>query len=196
MQAAAASGALVSVNHPKPFGPPWEYLDASGFQCVEVWNGNWPEANQTSLDWWDSLLRAGRHIVAVGGSDAHHLKNKSGDRLGRPTTWVHASRTPESVLAALRNGIAFISADVDGPQLYLSGDTLRVVDARGATLHLITDRGLERSATIPSSDWTTCVTLDVAYLRAEVRASDGEMLALSNPIWSDSDQTSQTANWV
>lgn len=184
MRAAAAGGALVSVNHPKPFGPAWEYPDARGFHCVEVWNGGWPEANQTSLDWWDSLLRSGRHIAAVGGSDTHHLKNPSGDRLGRPTTWVRASRTVDGVLAALRNGIAFVSRDVDGPQLYLSRDTLRVVDAPGAMLHLVTDRGTESSATIPSGDWTTAIRVDAAYLRAEVRTPDGEMLALSNPIWS------------
>jgi hypothetical protein len=30
MREAAASGALVCVNHPKPLGPPWEYPDATG----------------------------------------------------------------------------------------------------------------------------------------------------------------------
>jgi hypothetical protein len=194
MQAASASGALVSVNHPKPFGPPWEYPDASGFHCVEVWNGGWPEANETSLVWWDSLLRAGRHVVAVGGSDTHHLKNPSGDRLGRPTTWVRAEQSVSGVLGALRSGLAFISRDVDGPQLYVQSDRLRVVDARGANLVLVSDRGPESSLTIPSGDWTTSLSVDTAYLRAEVRAPDGEMLALSNPVWSDG--TNQPANWA
>ena len=183
MQAAAASGALVSVNHPKPFGPPWEYPDANGFHCVEVWNGGWPEANETSLTWWNSLLQQDRRIVAVGGSDTHHLKDPSGDRLGKPTTWVHADRSVPAVLGALRAGNVFISHDVDGPQLYLSGDRIRVVDALGAQLLLMTDSGLASSATIPSTDWTTSVSLESRYVRAEVRAPTGEMLALSNPIW-------------
>lgn len=184
MQAAAASGALVSVNHPKPFGPPWEYPNASGFHCVEVWNGAWPEANEASLIWWNSLLQQGRRVVAVGGSDTHHLKNRSGDRPGRPTTWVRADRSTAGVLRALREGRAFVSRDVDGPQLYLSSNNVRILDAAGAQLVLVTERGPIRSETIASADWSTSIRLDARYLRAEVRAPDGEMLALSNPIWS------------
>jgi PHP domain-containing protein len=185
MQAAAESGALVSVNHPKPFGPPWEYPDATGFHCIEVWNGGWPEDNEISLEWWDSLLRTGRRIVAVGGSDTHRLKDLAGDRPGRPTTWAHVrdDRSAAGVLHALHNGRAFVSRDVDGPQLFLSHDHLRVVGASGASLHLVTDRGLQPTVPIASEDWTTSVAIDGRYVRAEVRAPDGEMLALSNPVW-------------
>jgi len=185
MQAAAANRALVSVNHPKPFGPPWEYPDAAGFHCIEVWNGGWPEQNEVSLAWWDTLLRAGRRIAAVGGSDTHRLKDLAGDRLGRPTTWAHvgSDRSASAVLSALHTGRAFVSRDVDGPQLYLSRDRVRVVDAPGAHLHLVTDQGLARSVPVPSADWTTSVALEAEYLRAEVRDNSGEMLALSNPVW-------------
>jgi hypothetical protein len=181
MQAAAASGAVVSVNHPKPFGPPWRYPNAAGFHAVEVWNGSWPEANAVSLAWWDSLLRAGRRIVAVGGSDTHHLK-RAGDRPGRPTTWVYVGedRSVSGVLSALKAGRVFVSRDVDGPQLFLWTDRLRVVGASGATLSLIGDHGVERSTTVASDDWTTSVTMESPYLRAELRDASGEMLALSN----------------
>jgi hypothetical protein len=183
IQAAAASGAVVSVNHPKPFGPPWQYPNAVGFHAVEVWNGNWPEANEVSLAWWDSLLRAGRRVVAVGGSDTHHLK-RAGDRPGRPTTWVQVGgdRSVSGVLSALRAGRVFVSRDVDGPQLFLWRDHLRVLDARGATLTLVSDRGVERSSTVASDDWTTSIALESAYVRAELRDASGEMLALSNPV--------------
>src|SRR5205085_750053 len=40
MRAAAESGAVVSICHPKPFGPAWEYADAEA-DAVEVWNGPW-----------------------------------------------------------------------------------------------------------------------------------------------------------
>jgi hypothetical protein len=184
LQAAAASGAVVSVNHPKPFGPPWQYPNAVGFHAVEVWNGNWPEQNEVSLAWWDSLLRGGRRIVAVGGSDTHHLK-RAGDRPGRPTTWVQVgdNLSVDAVLSALREGRAFVSHDVNGPQLYLSRDRVHVVDASGAILSLIGDHGVERSITVTASDWTTSITLEGRrYLRAEVRDARGEMLALSNPV--------------
>jgi hypothetical protein len=187
MRAAAAAGALVSVNHPKPFGPPWEYPNAVGFHAVEVWNGGWGEQNDVSLAWWDSLLRAGRRVVALGGSDTHHLKRaEPADRLGRPTTCVHVGdvRTPEAVLAALRQGDVFISRDVDGPQVYLYRDRVRVVDGRSATLTLISRRGVESTLTVPTEDWSAPVALnEEGYVRAQLTRGD-EMLALTNPVWS------------
>ena len=65
MHAAAASGAFVSVNHPKPFGPPWQYPAATGYHAIEVWNGDWPQQNDVALSFWDQQLRAGRRIVAL-----------------------------------------------------------------------------------------------------------------------------------
>jgi hypothetical protein len=53
MQEASASGALVSINHPKPFGPAWEYPDAVGNHAVEVWNGQWDRLNHVALGWWE-----------------------------------------------------------------------------------------------------------------------------------------------
>jgi hypothetical protein len=187
MQHAASTGAVVSVNHPKPLGPPWEYANAMGFHAIEVWNGTWPEHNEVSLAWWDSLLRQGRRVLAVGGSDTHNLRNPSGDRLGRPTTWAYlgADRSASGILSALRGGSVFVSHDVDGPQLYFSRDAVRVVDAHGATLILISERGVEHSITVASADWTTSIGVDSQYVRAEVRDARGEMLALSNPVWLD-----------
>jgi hypothetical protein len=57
-----------------------------------------------------------------------------------------------------------------------------VVDARGATLSLIGDHGVERSITVDSDDWTTSIASEGRYLRVEVRGASGEMLALSNPV--------------
>ena len=148
MQAAAASGALVSVNHPKPFGPAWEYSAASGYHAVEVWNGPWQALNSVALDWWEQQLRAGQRLVALGGSDTHHLTAANPrSRLGHPTTWarVDADPSPAAILAALRAGHVFISRDPSGPQLYLErqGDTIevRAIDAERAALLLVSDRG-------------------------------------------------------
>src|SRR5205823_6149270 len=107
-------------------------------------------------------------------------------RLGRPTTWAHVGdeRSANGVLRALRRGHTFVSHDVDGPQVYLARANIRVIDAHGASLILVTDRGPTTSVTIPSSDWSTSITLRSQYLRAEVRDASGEMLALSNPLYS------------
>ncbi len=38
LQSARDRGGFVSVNHPKPFGPPWAYGDGLANQAIEVWN--------------------------------------------------------------------------------------------------------------------------------------------------------------
>jgi hypothetical protein len=195
MLAAAASGALVSVNHPKPYGPPWEYPAAVGYQAVEVWNGAWERLNHVALAWWEEHLRAGRRVVALGGSDTHHLKSvdpdmRHGRGLGWPTTWVMTGgeRTPAAVLQALRAGRVFVSRAPEGPQLYLTDDPVRVrvVGARGALLSLISADDVVYSAPIVSDDFSETPALAPwsLYLRAQVvDPRHGQMLALSNPIF-------------
>jgi hypothetical protein len=195
---ALRDGALVSVNHPKPFGPPWEYPTATGYHAIEVWNGHWQAANGLALAWWEQHLRAGQRIVALGGSDTHELKRADthawyGGRLGSPTTWAYlespADPSAESVLHALRAGRAFISRDPSGPQLYLSSeaDTLRVraVDAPGAALLLISDAGVEFATPISTDDSTHNVRCPSTwtYLRCQLIDEQGNLLALTNPVF-------------
>ena len=195
MQAAAASGALVSVNHPKPFGPAWEYASAIGFHAVEVWNGRWEGLNHVSLGWWDQQLRAGRRPVALGGSDLHRLKSSDPDtrharNLGTPTTWARVGddRTPAGVLAALRAGEVFVSAGPSGPQLFVErepeGVRVRVVGADHAALLMVSESGVMDATNVPSDDWTMRCPLPApgGYVRAQVMDEYGQMLALSNPV--------------
>jgi len=184
---AAASGALVSVNHPKPFGPPWEYPNAIGYHAIEVWNGSWQHRNHVSLAWWDEQLRAGRRMVALGGSDTHVLKRENTHRLGSPTTWANVGddQSSEAVIAALRAGRAFISRDVVGPQLYLSiqadGFGVRAVDAGGAMLVLVSQHGVELTRRVNGADWAeTFRPSDMRYARAPRVDDQAGMLALSN----------------
>jgi hypothetical protein len=196
MRAAAAAGALVSVNHPKPFGPAWEYPSATGYHAIEVWNGAWERLNHVALAWWEQHLRAGRRVVALGGSDTHNLREidldtRHGRKLGVPTTWarVDGPAAPDTVLGALSAGRVFISRDVDGPQLYIwrvdDGVALRAVDAPGAALVLVSARGIEATVAITGSDWkqTFHQPHGRGYLRAQLMDEHGQMLALTNPLF-------------
>jgi hypothetical protein len=196
MQAAAASGALVSVNHPKPFGPPWEYGPVLGYQAVEVWNGDWERLNHTALTWWEEQLRQGRRLVALGGSDTHHLRSDDPDvrharDLGVPTTWAHVGpeRSADGVLAALRAGRVFVSRSPDGPQVYLSrvdnGVRLHVVGARGMAALWLTAAGVVHAAAVDRDDWSETVRVGATggYVRAQVMDEAGQVLALTNPLW-------------
>lgn len=212
MDGAVAAGAFVSVNHPKPFGPPWAYPEVVGFHAVEVWNGAWLGLNAVALAHWEALLRAGRRVVALGGSDSHYLHAARDGRaagpvgiarLGHPTTWLGLPPgeppTVAGVLAALRAGRCFVSASPAGPQLYLSGARetdgvvgsrdvwVRAVGARGATLSLVGAPGCLDAAAIGHDDWveTFAIPPSTRYVRAQVTDTVGSVLALTNALWLD-----------
>jgi len=201
MREAAAAGAVVCVNHPKPLGPPWEYPDVGGFHAIEVWNGPWVRLNTVALAFWEERLRRGERIAAVGGSDTHYLRAADPDprhspRLGAPTTWVNAGERPTvaSILAALREGRAFVSASPHGPQVYIAPDPARaggvhieVRDGEGCGLVLVSDAGVVHAVAVTAA--AQDVPLDAPsgarYIRAELVDASGEVSALTNPVWSD-----------
>jgi hypothetical protein len=201
MRAAAESGAVVSVCHPKPFGPPWEFEGVSGFHAVEVWNNVWPHLNTASVTFWEQRLQQGERVVALGGSDTHYLHRLDPDprhaqSLGTPTTWVNAGESPSvaTILAALRKGRSFISESPRGPQIYLETDrgragrvAVEIRDADGAILQLLSDVGGVGSVEIthPSWDATFEVPAKARYVRAQLLGATGDVRALTNPIWAE-----------
>jgi hypothetical protein len=203
-----ADGGLVVAAHPSvPLpGSAWEF----GFDHVdalEVWNGRWNLDDELSLRIWQRLLRQGRRIVAVGGSDSHGAHQQ----VGSPQTVVHADglSTP-AIVDGLRCGRSYLARSCDvALELAASSDvgvagpgqTLRVPSGESATVTavisgapdtnvvLITAAGRVRQATVgPSArlQWE----LDAAsarFVRLEVREAQrrplGAMVALTNPVW-------------
>lgn len=191
-------GLLFSVNHPKPEGPAWEYSLDLPIDCVEVWQGLWPARNEAALAFWERLLGQRRRIVAVGGSDKH--QEALGEApvnpwlLGQPTTFVYAEAlTTESILAGVRAGHVFISADVTMPHLFLTasvgdqtammGDRLaghepavvrcQVIGGQGYMLRLVGAQGQLSWQPISEDDMTVELSVNLAeqqYIRAEVRS--------------------------
>jgi len=202
------NGGLVVAAHPSvPLpGAAWEF----GFDHVdalEVWNGRWNLDDELSLRIWQRLLRQGRRVVAVGGSDSHGEHQQ----VGSPQTIVHADglSTP-AIVDGLRCGRSYLARSCDvALELTASGDggvagpgqTLRVPPGTSATVTavisgapdttvvLITAEGRVRQATVgPSArlQWD----LDAAsarFARLEVREAQrrplGAMVALTNPVW-------------
>ena len=211
---AVERGAVTSCNHPKPFGPPWEYEEIDGYHCVEVWNGPWQALNQASLDFWSRQIASGKRIPAIGGSD-YHRKSQLVEHLPRapgiPTVWVHVPGRPDmaGILDAIRRGHISLSERPDGPFLDLragsafaaiGGDAiprpaagllpvrLRCQRGAGDRLRLLDQRGVLLERAIAEPDETVSVQLDVGrslFVRAELRAADGTMKALTNPIYLD-----------
>ena len=201
VHAAKADGALVSMNHPKPFGPDWVYRDITGFDCIEPWNGWWGRINDAALKVWDDALRRGERVTGVGGSDVHHpdMPNSpenplSPARIAWPTLWVQVdgNLTVPRILDAIRKGRCFISESPSGPQVYLTHDrdhvTARVVHGAGTVLTLVSTHGLASSELISSDDesWTYALSVlgsRLKYVRAQVHGLYGDIKALTNPVW-------------
>ena len=208
--AAKAYGGLTSCNHPRPFGPDWDYRSVTTFDCVEVWNGPWVRDNQLALDFWLEQLAAGRHAVAVGGSDYHRPTDFSDDPyrgLGAPTTWVYApgATSEADVVNAIRRGRVALSDRPDGPHVELCGPggaltgdliprrgdgrlavRVRCRRAAGCRLTLHDQAGVLSAHDVAGDDFTVEPALPDAfslYVRAELRNAAGVMRALTNPLF-------------
>lgn len=191
-----AGGGLVVAAHPSvPLpGCAWEF----GYQDVdamEIWNGMWNVDDELSLRIWHQLLRQGRRIVAVGGSDSHVAEQP----VGRPQTVVYANElSGPGLIDGMRRGLCYV-AESKAVTLELSAsrevDTVSVTTvvrgAPDATVSVITDGGCVGRAKTDSCGtgsltWTTdaCVA---RFARVEVRRRSRfpSMIALSNPVWLD-----------
>lgn len=116
---AKSLGAVISVNHPKCPLCPYKWEDEDAFDIMEIWNGPMRPSNVKALDWWTELLKKGRQIPIVGGSDFH--KPKQFARLGNPVTAVYSeSRSSEDILSAIKNGNCFITESTEGVKISLT----------------------------------------------------------------------------
>ncbi len=195
-----ARGGLMSVNHPKHspgcIGCDWEYAVPAGIDAMEAWQGPWWLRNWESLERYDALLRQGRRLTLVGGSDRHQPAGPDRDppvlRLGSPTTWLWLEeRSQAAALSALRSGRATVSEAPEGPFLTIAvggaqmgGDgthdrstpaTATVHGARGERLRWIAADGVVREVTIDADAFDDVWTPNVGgpFLRAEVVADAG-----------------------
>ena len=163
--AAAAQGALTSINHPKDDGPDWTFGAFPATTAMEVWQAPWWLGNYQSLAHWEALLRAGRRVIAVGGSDLHRIGTPDHPypyHIGNPTTWVFADELSiPGILVGIRAGHVFISAAPDGPELFLTLETAGGGAMTGDEVVLRADQP--------------------ATVRAEVHGGDGLLLRLLGP---------------
>jgi hypothetical protein len=114
---AHARGALITINHPFEENYGFRYdLETFPFDCLEIWNGPMRLPNLMAVGYWQGLLEAGKKVPICGGSDYH--RDQLFLPLGGPTTCVYAlSNSPADILAALRQGHAFITFAPNGPTL-------------------------------------------------------------------------------
>lgn len=207
VDAAIADGGLVSLNHPKPYGPMWEHPEVTGFQCTEAWNGWWHGLNYLATGYWADQLnedKPGHWHVGVCGSDTHYLKSPgnpanplSHATIGHPTLWIHTREelSSDSIISAIRRGDCFLSESPSGPQIYIHQYDkrleVRVVGAPGDCLMAVGHNGCLRAEAIRDSDETISWSIKKMlretepYVRFVVITAGGLVRAMSNPIWQE-----------
>jgi hypothetical protein len=206
VDAARADGGTVSLNHPKPFGPAWEYPEVTGFHTIEAWNGWWAVFNAQSLAFWQRQLGREDALPMIGGSDMHQCRSHGAPerpleppRIGFPTTWVRVEGelTPAAILQAVREGRTFLSESPSGPQMFdvSTEDEIRlhIAHAKGHALLLVGPQGVAHSEAIAGEDVELCYrkseirqALDevkgVPFVRPEIHAVGGAVRALGQAI--------------
>jgi len=208
IETALQAGYLISCNHPRPYGPEWEFPDVTGFHCIEVWNGPWQFFNADAISYWENKLRNGEHYVAVGGSDSHFHTREHPAQLGHPTTCIYCEDdpSPQALVDSLRAGHAYITESPQGASLLLSsgnammGDTLHTNDAQieftiqsegasGKRVQLCGVDGVLQQWEVVDAQWQASIAVNVRqtnYIRAQLVTGEDDQLqvhTLTNPIY-------------
>ncbi|MFC7155009.1 CehA/McbA family metallohydrolase [Halomarina halobia] len=198
-------GGIAVANHPFcPYkGCDWRF-DYERMDAVEVWNGPWTWEDEAAVQTWDRMLREGRYLPAVGASDAHDYE----DDIGVPHTVVHAPRLGrDAVLAGLAAGRSYVVESdaitldvraVSGSHEAIPGERLERPPKAPITVELAVRGAPGSEVTFHTQDSivkTVSVTEDrqriayettaeaSAFVRIELRTADGDMLALTNPVF-------------
>jgi hypothetical protein len=215
---ARSKGGIASVNHAESpegeacMGCRWTLTDGTDmslFSAIEVIN--YGKTMFSSAKYWDSQLRAGHRLAAVGGSDNHNATIPPGEAaaVGWPVTGVEADElSVAAMLAGIRAGRTFIdltgsrdkmldfaaesggvSAKMGGTLHAAAGNVISVnihtIASKGSMVHLLLD-GEDSSPPLPVESTITATFTAKAgrhWLRLEVRDPGGANELISSPLY-------------
>jgi len=171
LDAIAADGGFAVMCHPNweaHFNHcPQETLERlQGYAGIEIFNGvtAWCEGNPLASDRWDRLLSAGRRVWGFANDDCHVPEDH-----GVGWSMVQAAeRTPEAIVAALRDGHFYASTGVFIDLIAVKERTI-TVRAPGATrISVYGDHGRRPAMTNgPEMAYTVPEEAPFTYVRFE-----------------------------
>jgi len=208
-QAVLDSSALYVIAHPGSPGDPsctgcrWEFDDMMPgvAPAVEVWNGSWSKYNQEGLELYYQWLNAGHKLVMTAGTDIHGKPRAGAKPAGYNVVYAD-DLTEVDILNAVRQGKSYLSSGPDlkviafsGGNRAIVGDTLDTygtmkltalwasVDA-GDSVQLIAEGDTVEQVNATDSNRVTWeIDEPGAWYVVELRADNGDLRAITNPIW-------------
>ncbi len=202
-------GALFSINHPQLrigdlcIGCGWDHeVDPKQIDAVEIRTGLIP-----GMRFWETLVAAGSHAAAVGGSDDHSAGIVNGtfdSPIGSPTTLVYAKNlSVPAIMEGLRSArtvvklegpdAPMIDTEVSGQRrgkvVYATHSSVRatVTGGNGGTLRLIKDGDTLEQTPITSDPFVHSVDVD-APLTGEDRyryevLRESKLVTVASYVW-------------
>jgi len=147
MEQVSAAGGLGFIPHPFWKKSPWKGPVDQGFTGIEIYNAaddatsekfplfpgfwtvatgsdfsivQWLDRPAPALAFWDRMLAEGRHVIGIGGADAHGLRwmglrlapYSAVFKLVRNHLLIDGDLTPAAVYEALEKGHLFVAHDI------------------------------------------------------------------------------------
>lgn len=208
-QAVLDSGALYVIAHPRSIGDPactgcrWEFEEMMPgiAPAVEVWNGRWDEHNQEGLELYYQWLNEGYKLVMTAGTDIHGKPPAENYQAGFNIVLAD-DLTEADILNAIRQGRSYLSSGPDiktiafsGGTQAMMGDTLTTdapvkmmvvwdgVDEGDSISLLAEGKIIQQESATQSNRITTTIDEPAKWYVAEIRAENGDLRAITNPIW-------------
>jgi len=186
LDAAAERQALVVLNHPNwQLAPHYrrETLDEKRhFDAIEIYNAVIQRLAGYAIatDKWDYLLARGKWVLGLAVDDSH-----TEDDIGNAWICVRAaSRTPQSVLGAIRQGNFYCSSGVEITDIRRQGDVIEVKTSNAEEIQAFSDGG-RRIARVEGSAISFAPGPDTpSYVRFEA-FGHGSTMAWTQPFLLD-----------
>lgn len=212
-RAAAAGETFVIAHPLAPGDPSctgcrWEYVDVMPGPAglVEVWNGVWSDYNEEgltlALSWACDLWRDQRRTLAFTAGTDNHGRDGRGDADYGFNRVLAESLDVEAVFEAVRRGRSVLTS---GPALFLSGeaeDGRHAIVGQSIAAHrvrlslkwtggaagqvarlLVNGHPVEEAPAGDVGELTATTAAGIHVVSGELRASDGRLLAVSNPLY-------------
>jgi hypothetical protein len=209
---AKSEGAFCMLNHPL-FAPwhcrwdgfPMDCVDALEILCDPTHPGA-EDAARMALRVWDAMLRDGRRVWGVGGSDSHMRPERrcegaaGSSASGDPSDYAFATGTASGIVSTLKSGNVSVSrggrldfsVEAGGERFATGREApgggrvwVRAGIDGGGILRVVMNRRVLHECPMEGNE--SAVRLDLSkgygYVRAEVLDGEGKLRAFSNPIY-------------